>query len=241
MVCATIAQVSTVAESTAAWPPANPPEPTYLDDRLNHWAQATPDERAMTFLERTWTWREWHDRVHRVAGGLRELGIGRGNVVAFLDKKHSARLEVTLAASSIGAANAIIDWRMDPAMLAGVLEDSGARVLFVGSEFAETIAGLPDRPSKLEHIIEVTLDGVDCPYEDFVASSLHVADGPDVLDKDICMIRYSIDQTGQAQGVQLSHRDIIASNAAGAGLEFLPVLANVHAGQPSVIEREPDA
>lgn len=241
MVCATIFRVSTVAETFAGWPPANPPDPTYLDDRLNHWAEADPEGLAMTFGGRAWSWEEWHDRVHRAAGGLRELEIGRGDAVAFLDKKHSARVEITLAASSIGAANAIIDWRLEPAEIAQALADSGARVLFVGSELVPLVTDLPDRPAALEQVIEVTLDGVDCPYEEFLAEAVHVADGPDVLESDVCMIRYSRDETGQAVGRRLTHREIIDSNAADAGLEFLPVLAQVHAGQPSTIEREPDS
>lgn len=231
--------MSTAAEDTTPWPPANPPDPTYLDDRLNHWAEATPDETAMSFGDRSWTWREWHDRVHRAAGGLREIGIGRGDAVAFVDKKHPARVEITLAASSIGAANAIVDWRMDAAEIARVLNSSGAKVVFVGSEFAATLDGIVDRLDSVERVIEVTeTGGPDCPYEAFVAESMHVADGPDVLRTDVCMVRYSKSEDGRPTGLRLTHREIIDSNASEAGLEFLPVLADIHAGRPTTIERE---
>lgn len=237
--CATISRVSTAAEDTIPWPPANPPDPTYLDDRLNHWAEATPDDTAMVFGDRSWTWREWHDRVHRAAGGLREIGIGRGDVVAFVDKKHPARVEITLAASSIGAANAIVDWRMDADQIARVLNSCGATVVFVGSEFASTLDRIADRLDAVQRVIEVSEDGrPGCPYEDFVAESTHVADGPDVLRNDVCMIRYSRSEDATPTGLRLSHREIIDSNASEAGLEFLPVLAAVHAGRASTIERE---
>ena len=52
----------------------------------------------MTYLGRTWTWAQWDDRVRRLAGALAELGIGRGDGVAFLDKNHPACVELTLAA-----------------------------------------------------------------------------------------------------------------------------------------------
>ncbi len=221
------------------WPPASPPEPTYLDDRLNYWADATPDATAMSFRDRSWTWREWHDRVHRAVGGLRDLGIGRGDVIAFVDKKHSARVEISLAASCIGAANAIVDWRLDPDALVEVLDESGARVVFVGSEFAATLDAVRDRLEHVEKVVEVTVDGgPDCAYEAFVASSAHVDGGPDVVQDDVCMIRYSKGDGGRPTGIRLTHREIIDSNASDAGLEFLPVLAQVHAGQPTAIERE---
>jgi acyl-CoA synthetase (AMP-forming)/AMP-acid ligase II len=76
-------------------------DPTYVDDRLTYWAEHKADGEAMTYLGRTWTWSEWNDRVRRVAGGLKELGIGRGDVVAFLDKNHSAPVE--LAADHLNA------------------------------------------------------------------------------------------------------------------------------------------
>ena len=44
--------------------------PTYLDDRLDHWAATTPDAEAITYLGRTWTWAELADRVRRLAGAL---------------------------------------------------------------------------------------------------------------------------------------------------------------------------
>ena len=84
-----------------------PSEPRTLDEPLAHWAAVNPDGEAVMYGERTWTWSQWDDRVRRAAGGLRALGVGRGDVVAFLDKNHPACVEITLAAGSIGAAHAI--------------------------------------------------------------------------------------------------------------------------------------
>ena len=118
---------STVADAPArkSWPPAQPPEPTYVDDRLNHWADANPDGEAMSYLGRTWTWAQLHERVHRAACALRELGVARGDVVGFLDKNHPACVEISMAAGSIGAANAIVNWRMAGDEIDYVVNDSG--------------------------------------------------------------------------------------------------------------------
>ena len=128
-----------------SWPPAQPPEPTYVDDRLNHWADANPDGEAMTYLGRTWTWAQLHERVHRAACALRELGVARGDVVGFLDKNHPACVEISMAAGSIGAANAIVNWRMAGDEIDYVVNDSGAKVLFVGTELMPTIEAIRDR------------------------------------------------------------------------------------------------
>ena len=107
-------------------------EPRFLDERLAHWAQTKPDGEAITYLDRTWTWSQWNDRVRRLAGALTELGVKRGDVVAFLDKNHPACVELTMAAASLGAANAIINFRLAADEIDYVLNDSGAKVLIVG-------------------------------------------------------------------------------------------------------------
>lgn len=118
-------------------------EPRFLDERLAHWASATPDGEAMDYLDRSWTWSQWNDRVRRLAGALQERGVTRGDVVAFLDKNHPACVELTFAAASLGAANAIVNCRLAADELDYVLNDSGATLLIVGEEFAPSIEHSP--------------------------------------------------------------------------------------------------
>lgn len=259
----TIRDVSATTESpaTRAWPPARPTEPTYVDDRLNYWAVATPDAEAMTYLGRTWTWAQWHERVHRAAGGLRDLGIARGDVVSFLDKNHPACVEISLAAGSIGAANAIINWRSAGDEIDYAVNDSGAQVLFVGSELMPTIEAIRDRLPNVRKIIEVTPEGGEGDaYEQFLAEAVAVDDGPDVLEDDVCLIMYSSGTTGRPKGVMLTHRNMVRHTInAHDGWGFEPgdksmvamplfhvggssyVLFGIHDGIPSVMTREPDA
>ena len=112
----------------------------------------------MSYLGRAWTWAQWHDRVRRATGGLRALGVGRGDVVAFLDKNHPACVELTLACASIGAANAIVNWRLAPDEVDYTVNDSGAAVLFVGSELMPLVDKVRDRLPKVHTVIEVTPD-----------------------------------------------------------------------------------
>ncbi|WP_206056694.1 long-chain-fatty-acid--CoA ligase [Nocardioides sp. GY 10113] len=247
-------------DAPISWPPAIPPAPTYLDDRLKHWAAATPDAEAMTYLGRTWTWAQWYDRVQRAAGGLRDLGVARGDVVSFLDKNHPACVEVSLAAGSIGAANAIINWRSAGDEIDYAVNDSGAKVLFVGTELMPTIEEIRDRLPHVERIITVTPEGDEGDeYEQFLADATPVDDGPDVLEDDVCLIMYSSGTTGRPKGIQLTHRNMVAHTVnAHDGWGFDPgdksmvamplfhvggssyVLFGIHDGVPSVMTREAD-
>jgi acyl-CoA synthetase (AMP-forming)/AMP-acid ligase II len=110
-----------------------------LGDRLEYWADTTPDREALAFGDQRWTWAQWRDRIRRAAAGLAAAGIGPGDRVAFLDRNHPACLEITFAAASIGAANTVVNWRLAPAELDYVLNDSGARILFAGPDRLSTL------------------------------------------------------------------------------------------------------
>ncbi len=214
----------------------------------------------MTYLGRTWTWREWNDRVRRAAGALRALGIGRGDVVSFLDKNHPACVEISLAAASIGAANAIINWRSAGDEVDYAVNDSGARVLFVGQELMPTIEEIRDRLTAVERIVEVTPDGADGDaYEALIAAAEPYAGDPAVEPDDVCLVMYSSGTTGRPKGIMLTHRNMIAHTLnAHDGWGFEPgdksmvsmplfhvggssyVLFGIYDGVPSVMTRDPD-
>jgi acyl-CoA synthetase (AMP-forming)/AMP-acid ligase II len=236
------------------------PEPRFVDDRLAHWAAETPDAEAMTYLARTWTWAQWNDRVRRAAGGLRALGVGRGDVVAFLDKNHPACVELSLAAGSLGAANAIVNWRSAGDEVEYAVNDSGARVLVVGSELMPTVERIRDRLPGVEQVIEVTPEGGDGDaYEAWLAAVEPIGREADVDPDDVCLVMYSSGTTGRPKGVMLTHANMVAHTVnAHDGWGFEPgdksmvsmplfhvggssyVLFGLHDGIATVMTRDPD-
>ncbi|HYO02923.1 MAG TPA: long-chain-fatty-acid--CoA ligase [Mycobacterium sp.] len=236
------------------------PEPRFLDERLAHWGHTKPDEEAMTYLGRTWTWSEWDDRVRRLAGALKDLGVKRGDVVAFLDKNHPACLEMTFAAASLGAANAIINFRLAADEMDYVLNDSGAKVLIVGAELKPSIDKIRDKLPKLEKVIEVGPEGKEGDeYEALLAAATPVDRSPDVDPEDVTIIMYSSGTTGRPKGVALTQANLIAHTVNGQeGFEFdegdknmvsMPLFhvggtsyaqLGVHTGIPSVVTRDVD-
>ncbi len=238
----------------------NAPAPRFVDDRLAHWAATTPDAEAMTYLGRTWTWAEWDERVRRAAGGLRELGIGRGDIVSFLDKNHPACVEISMAAGSLGAANAIVNWRSAGDEVDYALNDCKARVLFVGRELMPLIEEIRERLPSVERVIEVTPEGAEGDeYEAWLAAATPQSRPDDVEPDDVCLVMYSSGTTGRPKGVMLTHTNMVKHtlNAHG-GWAFDPgdkcmvamplfhvggssyVLFGIHDGFPSVMTRDPD-
>ena len=236
------------------------PDPVFLTDRLAHWAAERPDETAVTYLSRSWTWSQWYDRVRRLAGALQELGIGRGDVVSFLDKNHPACVELTFACSLIGAANAIINFRLAGDEVDYAVNDAGSRVLLVGTELMPLVDKLSDRLPRVERVFELTPDAADGDeYEALLAGATPVDRSPDVTPDDVVLVMYSSGTTGHPKGVMLSQRNMNAHTVnAHEGSDFEPgdinlvamplfhvggssyVLFGIHDGIPSIMTRDPD-
>jgi len=228
-----------------------------ITDALAYWSEINPDAEAVIYGDVTWTWRQWYDRVRRVAGGLSARGLGRGGRVAFLDKNHPACLEVSLGAGLVGAANAVINWRLAGDELAYVINDSGATTLFVGSELLPALETVRANLRTVSDVIVV--GGADDRYEAWLSTAEPTDRAPEVDDDDLWLVMYSSGTTGRPKGVMLSHRNIVA-NTTNFGPYFgfetgdhnlvaMPLFHvgghcyaffGMRAGVPSTITREPD-
>jgi len=236
------------------------PDPEFLDDRLNYWAQATPDVECMTYLDRSWSFSQWQERVRRCAGALKQAGVGPGDVIAFLDKNHPACVEMTIAAAMLGAANAIINFRLAGDEIDYAINDSGAKLLVVGTELMTTVAAIRDQLTAVETIWELTPDGADGDeYEAALAAADPIDRDPAVTPDDVVLVMYSSGTTGRPKGVMITQRALLKHTLnAHDGWEFEPgdknmvamplfhvggtsyVQFGIHDGVPSVMTRDPD-
>ncbi|WP_103347814.1 long-chain fatty acid--CoA ligase [Amycolatopsis sp. CA-128772] len=233
------------------------PRVRLFGELLAHWARERPAGTALVFGERTWTWTEFDERVRRLSGALAAAGIARGDRVAFVDKNHPACLETTFAAAGLGAANAVVNWRLSGDELAYVLEDAGAKVIFVGDELRPALDAIRDRLPALERVVVVGGDADE--YESFLTSAAP-HDGTAVDTDDGVLVMYTSGTTGFPKGAVLTHRSILAHGlAAGTAFPIGPGDVNLVAmplfhvggscyavsgflyGEPSYLTREPDA
>src|ERR1700760_2775206 len=128
-------------------------------DVVERWVSNAPSRDALAFGDLSWTWAQLDERIRRAAGALRAYSLGPGDRLAVLDKNHPACLELTLAASIIGSANVVINFRLSREELVHLLDDSAAQVVVVGAEFAATLAGIRDRLPKVREVVVLGGDG----------------------------------------------------------------------------------
>lgn len=215
-----------------------------ISDALARAAREQSDRPAIDFGDLRLTWAQWHERVRRAAGALAAAGVGPGDRVAVIDRNHIACLDILLAAGSIGAVTALLNWRLAEPELERLLTDCSPTIAFVGSGLSapgvETVIALDD------------------DYEDWLAGGTPTDGG--AAGEDPALIIYTSGTTGQPKGALFSHRGLIANSeeSARAGamgpddhvLVSMPMfhvggvgsaLGAVHAGVPLTLLREPRA
>ena len=111
-----------------------------------------PDKEALVYGELRITYAGLEDRTNRVANGLKALGIGRGDHVAILVKNDHRFVETLLGALRTGATITPTTTRAHFSTLSHIMTDSGAKVLFASSDFADEAPKLGKEVANLEHV-----------------------------------------------------------------------------------------
>lgn len=149
-----------------------------------------------------WTYRQFNQRVNRLANALAGLGIGHGDRVAILSENRSEYLELECAAAKCGAMVAALNWRLAADELAYCIALTGPRIAIVSARFQESLAAVDHGFSRL-----ITL-GRD--YESLLAEADDREPEGDVDPEDGLVILYTSGTTGRPKGAVVSHRAFMA-------------------------------
>src|ERR1700728_3340277 len=109
---------------------------------LRRLLQTNTDDLATVFSGRQRTWREIGERVSRMAGGLRSVGVAAGDRVAVLSLNSDRYLELYLAIAWAGAVIVPLNIRSSPLEIEDAMRECRANVLVVDKAFAATGAEL---------------------------------------------------------------------------------------------------
>jgi acyl-CoA synthetase (AMP-forming)/AMP-acid ligase II len=230
------------------------PAPILLRDRLDHWASDRPDDLAVTFGGQAFTWGQWRGRILRLAGALRDAGVRGGDRLAVLDLNHLATVELTLAASGLGAATVPVNSRLSPDQIHYILQDSSPVILFRGARFTDVATGA-DAATVVPRQVVIGEEGDE--YEPFLAAG-QPDDRASADPDDACLVMYTSGTTGRPKGAQLTHRGVNAHsvaccNALSMGPDSVSLVAmplfhaggscyaqvGVHGGTSTIMLREP--
>ncbi|MEM9682595.1 MAG: AMP-binding protein [Pseudomonadota bacterium] len=143
------------------------------------------------------------ERSARLAAGLRQhLGLAAGDRVALIMSNCPAYVEILFGIWHAGLAAVPVNAKLHPDEFQYVLENSGARAVFVTADLAPVVGSL--RIEILDRMVEVgTAD-----YEVFFAAepAPMARTEPD----DLAWLFYTSGTTGRPKGAMLTHRVLVA-------------------------------
>jgi acyl-CoA synthetase (AMP-forming)/AMP-acid ligase II len=170
-------------------------------------AKVRPDDVAIVFEGRQWSYREVDRRVTRLANALMDAGVSKGDRVAYVGFNHPALLETFFATGLIGAVCVLVNPRLKAAEVDYILRDAGAAVVAYGAEQAPTAEQLTPE-LEVRTWLSVDGDGPGVLFEEFLTSGSEDPVKVEVDEQDLALIMYTSGTTGRPKGAMLTHRNL---------------------------------
>ncbi|MGW0872060.1 acyl-CoA synthetase [Streptomyces sp. NPDC002740] len=185
---------------------------------LDHHVAQRPDAVAVTQEDRRLTVRALHERVNRLAAGLTELGVGRGDVVGLLLYNRPEFLELVYAVNRVGAVFLPLNYRLSEDEWAYILDHSRAKAVVTEPEFLRAVDRIAAEPTGLER--RILVDG-DAPSDRWTGYEALLERHPgarvepvDVEPDDLQRLMYTSGTTSRPKGVRITYGNLHAKNVA---------------------------
>ena len=194
---------------------------------INHILEAgvrkAPDQ-TITYGDRTFTYRDLNERVHRLAGALAAQGVKPGDTVAVMDWDTNRYLEAFFAIPMMGAVLHTVNVRLSPEQILYTINHAEDDAILINSEFLPILEELKDRVVEtVKTYILLDDDGVkgsdSLPlageYEELLAKAPAQYDFPELDENTRATTFYTTGTTGLPKGVYFSHRQLVLHTFAG--------------------------
>ena len=128
---------------------------TQISQFVRRAVQTGADKLATVCGDRQRTWREFDDRIRRLAGAMHGLGFKPGDRVGILSLNSDRYLECLFGLSLGGFVFVPINTRLAPPEIVFWLADSGCSALFVDDAFVPVLPKvLPETPD-VKHVVYI--------------------------------------------------------------------------------------
>jgi acyl-CoA synthetase (AMP-forming)/AMP-acid ligase II len=154
------------------------------------------------------TYAQFFDRCDRWSSALQQLGVRKGDRVAYLAPNTHAQLESFYAVPQIGAVLVPLNYRLTADDFVYLINHSGARVVCAHADYLAAIDSIRSQLPTVEHF--VALEGERAgwlDYEALVAQAQDEFDRPEIGERDLLTINYTSGTTSRPKGVMITHRN----------------------------------
>jgi acyl-CoA synthetase (AMP-forming)/AMP-acid ligase II len=187
--------------------------PSFAPIRIGEWLQLSaalrPGEHCFVDegFGRTLTFAEVNARVNRLANALLDAGIRHGDRLAVLAVDSHCYMETLLASMKLGTTYVPLNYRLAPSEIVTLMEECGAKWLFVSQAYADLASELIEKVPQLEQVVVFEqIRSAHMDFETFLAGGDDSEPACDVADEDILGLAFTSGTTGRPKGVLQSHR-----------------------------------
>jgi len=164
------------------------------------------------------TYRQFRERVHRLAGALTTLGVKPGDTVAVLDWDSHRYLECFFAVPMLGAVLHTVNVRLTPEQILFTITHAEDDVILVHRDFLPILEAIKGRIDTVRRFVLLADD--DAPagggaidlageYEALLKAAAPRFDFPDFDENARATTFYTTGTTGLPKGVYFSHRQLV--------------------------------
>lgn len=149
-------------------------------------------------------------RTSDTAYNLKKLGVEKADRVAILSESRPEWAIAFFGIVSCGGITVPLDIKLSDAEIEFILNDSGAKCIFISKKLLEMILRVKPKLNFLQHIIsfdDIAQEGV-LLLEDFKVPENEIAHR-DIQSENTALIVYTSGTTGVAKGVELTYKNLL--------------------------------
>ncbi len=197
--------------------PSAYPYPLLIKHLLHTPMTRSPDQEIVYRDLRRRTYREFRERIGRLASGLTQIGVEPGDVVAILEWDSDRYHECYFAVPMMGAVMQTVNVSLTPEDIAFTMIDSGATTVLFNADFLPLVEKLApylkavktwvlmhDRPEPPKTDFPVKAE-----YEALLSVGSPYFPFPDFDENACATLFHTTGTTGRPKAVHFSHRQIV--------------------------------
>jgi fatty-acyl-CoA synthase len=194
--------------------------PLLIKGLLESGVTRAPEQQIVTANQNRFTYREFAERVGRLASGLASLGVKPGDTVAIMDWDTHRYLECFFAVPMMGAVLHTVNVRLSTEQILYTINHAEDDVILINSELlpllqqiwgrveARTKLVLLNDTGKPTQTLQTSL-AFDAEYEALLAAADPWRDFPELDESTRATTFYTTGTTGQPKGVYFCHRQLV--------------------------------
>jgi len=169
-----------------------------------------PRRVAVVFEGKSWSYEDLFLRVLKLAKGLKELGVKKGDIVGIMQTNCNEFIEAYFATAMLGSIFVPLNYRAKSEELEYMINVSEIKVLFVGKRYIDLIKNIKKNLPNLQVLIGIeTEDNGILPYESLLNTKPDERIREDIKDDAVTVFLFTSGTTGKPKIVPLRHESFV--------------------------------